>query len=484
MCFTTFFYIKAITFNIMIRINSFIDLFIPNQLKHDPYIYRKSLALTYLHLFLLVATILIYLLCFFLNLENDPNLLLGCSFSIFFIIIFKKYGNLLLSSHLFASLWFIILGVSVPNSGGIHSDNLLWLIISPLIALLFGSKKAGFFWLAVLFCFVIAIYFIDINEMNINKVKPMTISYFMNSYILLFLVIYGVVIIFEHGQTLIINMLEAQKKELQAQKLALEQKNQEILEQKRQLEKMGQKLKDTNFALEHFAATAAHDLKEPLRMISMYTSLAERRLVQYPDRIRDEYMGYVTNGALRMDKLLTNLLQFSRSGRNEEDVKNVDLNTTLYHVILNLTVVLKDTGASIISANLPNLHASESEMSQLFQNLIANAIKFRKDNVPSEVTVTYIERKDTHVICIKDNGIGIKKEHQSKVFTIFQRLNDRSKYDGSGIGLATCRRIVDNLNGKIWLRSTEGEGSSFYMAFPKSQTQKYILIQEEELEFA
>jgi signal transduction histidine kinase len=468
----------------MDRINNIIDFFIPNQLKHNQHIHRKAIALTYLHLFLPFITLISYFTNIILNLNNEPDLLLGIIISIPIIAIFKKYGNFLLSSHLFALLWFIILGITIPNSGGIHSDNLLWLIISPLIALLFGNKKAGFFWIIFLTSFVISIYLSDMKEVGINKIKNIGSIYYLYSYTLLFLVIFCVVLIFEHGQTLIINTLQHQKQVLENQKLALEQKNQEILEQKRQLEKMGQKLKDTNFALEHFAATAAHDLKEPLRMISMYTSLAERRLVQYPDRIRDEYMGFVTNGALRMDKLLTNLLQFSRSGRNEEDVKQVDLNTTLYHVILNLTVVLKDTGASVISAKLPTLHASESEMSQLFQNLIANAIKFRKDNVLSEVSVSYIERKDTHVICIKDNGIGIKQEHQTKVFTIFQRLNDRSKYDGSGIGLATCRRIVDNLNGKIWLRSTEGEGTSFYIAFPKSQTQKYILIQEEELEFA
>jgi signal transduction histidine kinase len=465
----------------MTILNKTVNKFIPNKLKDNPFHLRKSKVIIYTILFLITTIVFLLFFDIFINLGSNGILFSGLGFGLLCLALFKKTGNSFLVGNTMALSWMVTIAIYVPQTGGLHSDNLLWLIITPLIALLFSNKKSGFAWLIALVVFTICLYFYDNST---NQIVKLDKSYYLISYVFLFVTIFFTVLIFEHGQTLIINMLEAQKKELQAQKLALEQKNQEILEQKRQLEKMGQKLKDTNFALEHFAATAAHDLKEPLRMISMYTSLAERRLVQYPDRIRDEYMGYVTNGASRMDKLLTNLLQFSRSGRNEEDVKNVDLNTTLYHVILNLTVVLKDTGASIISAKLPTLHASESEMSQLFQNLIANAIKFRKDNVPSEVTVTYIERKDTHVICIKDNGIGIKKEHQSKVFTIFQRLNDRSKYDGSGIGLATCRRIVDNLNGKIWLRSTEGEGSSFYMAFPKSKTQKYILIQEEELEFA
>jgi light-regulated signal transduction histidine kinase (bacteriophytochrome) len=208
--------------------------------------------------------------------------------------------------------------------------------------------------------------------------------------------------------------------------------------------------------------------------------MSQRRMNDYPDTIRDEYMGFVTNGVSRMNKLLTNLLEFSRSGRNDNDVQDVDLNTSLHNVILNLTVVLKETGACVITEKLPIIHASESAMSQLFQNLIANAIKFRKENVLSEVFISYINRKDTHVICIKDNGIGIKKEHQSKVFNIFERLNGRDKYDGSGIGLATCRKIIESLNGKIWLRSAEGEGTTFFLAFPKNETS--VFIQEEELE--
>ncbi len=466
----------------MDRINNIIDFFIPNQLKHNQHIHRKAIALTYLHLFLPFITLISYFTNIILNLNNEPDLLLGIIISIPIIAIFKKYGNFLLSSHLFALLWFIILGITIPNSGGIHSDNLLWLIISPLIALLFGNKRAGFFWIILLISFVISIYLSDVNEASINKIKNIDLVYYLYSYTLLFLVIFCVVLIFEHGQTLIVKMLENQKQILQEQKLILEQKNQEILEQKLQLETLGEKLKETNYALEHFAATAAHDLREPLRMIGMYTSLTQRRMSNYPDSIRDEYMDFVTNGVSRMNSLLTNLLEFSRIGRHEKDRKQIDLNTSLHNVILNLTVVLKETGASIITTSLPTINASETDMSQLFQNLIANAIKFRKDSVPSEVFISYLSRKDTHVISIRDNGIGIKKEHQNKVFNIFERLNGRDKYDGSGIGLATCRKIVESLNGKIWLRSAEGEGSIFYIAFPK--TNAPVVMREEELELA
>jgi signal transduction histidine kinase len=457
----------------------YINYLIPETSKNNPLILRKTKVLIYVILFFLIIVSLLLSLNFFTNERNDiiiyPAFL--CGFILLFTV--KKATKLPVIGNLFSFFWILMLGIYVPQTGGLHSDNLLWLTLTPLIALLFSNKQSGFAWLAVLIVFTIGLYFYDNSTIQTVKFDK---SYYLISYVFLFITIFATVLIFEHGQTLIIRMLEQQKQELKKQKEELEQKNIEILEQKRQLEIMGEKLQETNYALEHFAATAAHDLREPLRMISMYTALAQRRMINVPDSRRDEYMSYATDGASRMSKLLDNLLSFSRSGRHEEDLKMVDLNTALYHVILNLSVVLKETGASITSAQLPSLTASESDMSQLLQNLIANAIKFRRENVISEVEIGYIERKNNHIITIKDNGIGIKKEHQTKVFTIFQRLNGRDKYDGSGIGLATCRKIVENLDGKIWLRSIEGEGTIFYIAIPKSKA--FVTIEEDEFAYA
>jgi signal transduction histidine kinase len=452
---------------------------IPSDLEDNPLFLRKVKVLIYVVLFFLtIVSILLILNCVIKD-KNEATIWPAFLFGFLLLFILKKKSNIVITGNLFAFFWMLMLGVYVPQTGGLHSDNLLWLIISPLIALLFSNKKWGIAWLMALIVFTIGLYF---HQNSTNQLMNLDKSYYLISYVFLFITIFITVLIFEHGQTLIIKLLENQKQTLQAQKQELEQKNQEILEQKLQLEKMSEKLKETNLALEHFAATAAHDLREPLRMISMYTSMSQRRMSNHPDSIRDEYMGFVTNGVSRMNKLLTNLLEFSRSGRNDNDIKDVDLNTSIHDVILNLTVVLKETGSCVIIERLPTIHVSESAMSQLFQNLIANAIKFRKDNVPAEVLISYLNRKDTHVLTIKDNGIGIKKEHQTKVFNIFERLNGRDKYDGSGIGLATCRKIVENLNGKIWLRSSEGVGTTFYIAFPKNHN--YVMINEEELEFA
>jgi signal transduction histidine kinase len=462
-----------------------VDLFISERIKNNPFLLRKARIVVFIILFLLLLVFILLGLCLILKFDDVFILWPGivCAFLLLFIL--KKTANLRLIGNLFALFWILMLATSVPQTGGLHSDNLLWLIIAPLISLLFSNKKWGFTWLVALIVFTIGLYFYGDTSNQIIKLDK---SYYLISYIFLFITIFCTVLIFEHGQTLIIKMLESQKQELQSQKqtleeqkLILEQKNQEILAQKVQLEKMGEKLKETNFALEHFAATASHDLKEPLRMISMYTTLAQRRM-NSPDERRDEYMGFVTNGVSRMEKLLTNLLQFARTGRNTEDIKEVDLNSILYNVIQNLAVTLKDTGANVLTTFLPTITASETEMSQLFQNLISNAIKFRKDGVTPEVFISYQERKDNHIISIKDNGIGIRKEYQAKVFAIFERLNAKDKYEGSGIGLATCRRIVTNCNGKIWLRSEEGVGTTFYIAIPKSEVN--LVIQEDELSYA
>jgi signal transduction histidine kinase len=458
--------------------NYLLDNLIPQALKNSPLDFHKSRVLVYFYLLSLLSGFILAFIAFFWIPTNQVPLIPGIIINLLLLIVFYKKGNLVLSGNLLALTWFLILAPIVPSSGGLRSDNLLWLIMVPVIAVFFSNKKSGLIWFCILILYTTYIYSID--KQIFSKIVIFESNYLLTSYTFLFSVIYGSILIFEKGQTLIIKMLENQKQVLQAQKQELEQKNQEILEQKQQLEIMGEKLKETNYALEHFAATAAHDLREPLRMIGMYTSMSQRRMNNYPDKIRDEYMGFVTNGVSRMNNLLTNLLEYSRSGRKEGDTKQVDLNNSLHNVILNLTVVLKETGACVITTSLPTIHASDTDMSQLFQNLIANAIKFRKVNVPSEVFISYINRKDTHVISIKDNGIGIKKEHQSKVFNIFERVNGRDKYDGSGIGLATCRKIVESLNGKIWLRSAEGEGTTFYIAFPKNQTR--IMIKEEELE--
>jgi light-regulated signal transduction histidine kinase (bacteriophytochrome) len=201
----------------------------------------------------------------------------------------------------------------------------------------------------------------------------------------------------------------------------------------------------------------------------MYTQLMQKRINGQLDERTSEYMFFITDGVKRMQNLLDDLLKYSRLGRNTEDVSDVDLNNTLLMVVYNLTVVMKETGASITSTPLPTIVASSTEMTQIFQNLIANAIKFRRSDVPPAIQIAHIENPQEHLFSLSDNGIGIKKEHQEKVFNIFTRLHTRNEYEGSGIGLATCKKIISNHNGRIWLTSTEGVGTTFYFTISKNR---------------
>ena len=459
----------------MIHLKRTIKYFIHDNLKQESYIYYRAYVFVGLILFLATSTIAIELCIRILGLNNAPNLFIPIIFFFFILYSLKKFGSLVISSNFLVLICFITLLPSVQESGGLLSDNLLWMFISPLIALLFGNKKSGFFWFCSLLLFSSYLYFYD-NTSSRAQIfnQEVDITYYYISYSFLFLFIFGIVIIFEKGQDLIIRMLQKQKIMLESQKEILEeQKNLlelqkiEILEKNAELEITQAKLIHTNGELENFAFAASHDLKEPLRMIGMYTGLSKKRMVTLQDKPTIEYMTYVTDGVDRMQRLLDDLLQYSRTGRKNEDCKEIDLNSILFVVISNMVATMKDTQATIIINDLPTVTGSTTEMIQLFQNLIANAIKFRKADVIPEIKITAVDEGDNYLICLDDNGIGIKEEFHDKVFAIFERLHSRNEFEGSGIGLATCKKIVAGAGGKIWLNSTEGVGTTFYFTFPK-----------------
>ena len=459
----------------IVQLKRIIKYFIHDNLKNEPHVYYRSCVFVGLILFLAIFTLVIELIIKILGLNNAPNLILPVIFFGLILYSLKKFGSLIISSNFLVFICFITLAPSVQETGGVLSDNLLWLIVSPLIALLFSNKKSGFFWLCCLLLFSTYLYLFGTTE-NQGQLfnQQVDITYYYISYSFLFLFIFGIVIIFEIGQSLIIKMLNEKKILLEQQKLEILQKNEELEIAQEQLqiknaelEATQAKLIYTNGELENFAYAAAHDLKEPLRMIGMYTGLSKKRMVTIQDKPTIEYMSYVTEGIDRMQRLLDDLLQYSRTGKKQEDNKEIDLNTVLFIVVSNLLATMKDTQATIVINELPTIEGSMTEMIQLFQNLIANSIKFRKADVVPEIKITASDEGDNYLISLDDNGIGIKKEFHERVFAIFERLHSRSEFEGSGIGLATCKKIVAGAGGKIWLDSTEGKGTTFFFTFPK-----------------
>jgi signal transduction histidine kinase len=454
-------------------LNQYTEKLISPELKSSPFLLRKAHVLTYIHLFTLLTGIVLTFITLFIVPENSSVPLIGACVATFLLMyIFKKYGNLLLSGNLLAGVWILSVAPVVPETGGLYSDNLLWLMIAPLIALLFANRFYGLLWMLVLEVFLYHIYQTEPSgqEGRIQTLQKFNHQYYFFSYMLLSIVIFAVVTIFETGQKLIINMLSEQKAILEQQKQELERQKQEMARQAEELHKFEEKLLASNQELENFAYAASHDLKEPLRMIGMYTQLLKRRLRGKLDDNTEEFMFYITDGVSRMQRLLDDLLAYSRLNKQDHgDVKEVDLNDTVFIVVHNLTMAMKETNAAVLLNRLPALNASTTEMTQLFQNLIANSIKFRKKEETPIIQIMHAESTHQHTFMVIDNGIGIKKEYQERVFNLFERLHSRSEYEGSGIGLATCKKIINKLGGRIWATSTENVGTTFHFTIPKAQ---------------
>ncbi len=232
--------------------------------------------------------------------------------------------------------------------------------------------------------------------------------------------------------------------------------------QKDAIATQNQLLKQSNSDLRQFAYVASHDLREPLRTIRSYLQLLRKRLgPQFPE-LGSEYVDFAIDGALRMDRLLRELLLYSRIGRENLPFEKVDLNEIVDTVRHNLGQQIEENEAIILADHLPVVEAQHMRMIQLFQNLISNSIKFRGVETPL-IRISYEFKAQKHTITIKDNGIGIEAKFQEKVFTIFQRLHTQDEYEGTGIGLALCKRIVEQHGGEIWFESDAGFGTSFHI---------------------
>jgi CHASE3 domain sensor protein/nitrogen-specific signal transduction histidine kinase len=223
-------------------------------------------------------------------------------------------------------------------------------------------------------------------------------------------------------------------------------------------------LERKNKEIEQFAYVSSHDLQEPLRSISNFTSLLERKLETHPDQKVHDYMGLITGGVQRMSQLIFDLLEYSRIGNDLEKTK-IDCNQLVNEVLTSLQARIKESGAQIHVAALPVVNGF-GYLQSLFQNLISNGIKFQKPGTTPVVNISAVQQRNHWLFSISDNGIGIEQEYHERIFIIFQRLHSRREYSGTGIGLAQCRKIVELHGGKIWIESEPGKGSTFYFTLP------------------
>jgi PAS domain S-box-containing protein len=232
-----------------------------------------------------------------------------------------------------------------------------------------------------------------------------------------------------------------------------------------QLREHAAELARSNADLEQFAYVASHDLQEPLRVIVSYVQLLERRYKGQLDPRADKYLAYIVDAGHRMQKLINDLLTYSRVGRREQ-VRPTDSEAVLRRVLANLHGALAASEAVVTYDPLPTVLADETQLGQLFQNLIGNALKFRGP-APPRIHIAATRGAGEWVFAVRDNGIGIAPEYRERIFVIFQRLHARDEYPGTGIGLAICKKIVERHGGRIWVESAPGEGATFYFTLPE-----------------
>jgi light-regulated signal transduction histidine kinase (bacteriophytochrome) len=239
-----------------------------------------------------------------------------------------------------------------------------------------------------------------------------------------------------------------------------------LAEKARALESTLDELRRSNTELEQFAYVASHDLQEPLRMVASYCQLLARRYGEELGADGKEFIGYAVDGAERMQRLINDLLMYSRVGTRAKEPVSVALDDALAMAVQNLKIAIEESGGRVTHDPLPTVMGDAVQITQLFQNLIGNALKFRRD-VPPEVQVGVTGNETHWMVSVADNGIGMEPAYYDRIFLIFQRLHERGKFPGTGIGLAVCKKIVERHGGTISVASEPGRGSTFTFSLPK-----------------
>jgi len=238
-----------------------------------------------------------------------------------------------------------------------------------------------------------------------------------------------------------------------------------VAERTAELQRRTEELARSNDELEQFAYIASHDLQEPLRMISSYVQLLEKRYKGKLDQDADEFIAFAADGASRMQRLINDLLAYSRVGTRGKSFEVMELEDALAQALENLRLTVRDKKALVTHDPLPRAYGDIGQISQLFQNLIDNAIKFCASERPMVHVSARVEGNEC-ICSVQDNGIGIAHEYADRIFLLFQRLHTRRDYPGTGIGLAICKRIVERHGGRIWVESSPEKGSTFFFTLP------------------
>ncbi len=281
----------------------------------------------------------------------------------------------------------------------------------------------------------------------------------------------------QETQKAMLNILDDLDFDYEGEKQKVEQVNEALMNENRERRATAQALTDrslelarSNADLEQFAYVASHDLQEPLRMVSSYVQLLERRYGGQLDKQADKYIAYAVDGARRMQSLIAGLLEYSRVDLDDARRQPVLVSIALEQALENLRTAIDESGTLVERGHLPLVLADSTQLAQVLQNLVANAIKFRRHGDSRIITVTAELRGREAIVSVSDHGIGLEPQYAERIFMIFQRLHTRNEYPGTGIGLAICKKVVERHGGRIWVEPTEGGGATFRFTLPLAPT--------------
>ncbi len=359
-------------------------------------------------------------------------------------IVLNHFGKLIWARVYFSIIFTMVLVVLNILFGRYFGSEFAFFPLIMVIIIFYENNTIKLFWLLFIACnYIASCLYIKYNEPILLHNLSDSIFYFMFS-------------VSFFGVFLMSNVFIDENKDFEA-------KTNELLER---LKTKNVHLETANNELEKFAYVASHDLKTPLRNIHSFLTLIQRKIKQGKIEEIDEYLDFASMNAQRMHELIQDILEFSQFSVKKISFEYHDLNQIMDNALSNLQEIIKEKNAVVHTETLPKLLCNSSQILSLFQNLIENGIKYNNSAIPT-LEIKTIEKRTEYQIYIKDNGIGIENEYQDKIFEMFYRLHNQGDYSGSGIGLATCRKIVSHHGGKLHLTSVINKGSTFCIVLPK-----------------